>query len=343
MYPETPGGNRIVEIGGGAFETGRALGRLHARAVAERLVGEPAWREVIQRGRADERVPAMLAQVEERFPDILLELKGLADGLGQDFADVFAWNCRGDLWAMAPDGCTTVRFPGETAHVVGHNEDGMPVLAGHCALVRVSPTQGRSFTAFTYPGSLPGHTFGMNAAGLVSTVNNIRSLQAQAGVPRMVLTRAVLGAATLDEALNLIRTSPRAGAFHLTLAQRGDPRLMAVEFTGTRVSVEQITAPSAHANHLVHADMTDVAQIVTDSSLHRQRRADRLLAADNASLGDALRILFDRGDAALPIHRSAPDDPDHENTLATAVFSIQADRVEWAVYDGDAAAARAAA
>ena len=60
-------------------------------------------------------------------------------------------------------------------------------------------------------------------------------------------------------------------------------------------------------------------------------------------LVDALRILFDRGDAALPIHRSAPDDPDHENTLATAVFSIQADRVEWSVYDGDAAAARAAA
>ena len=89
MYPETPGGNRIVEIGGGAFEAGRALGRLHARAVAEKLVGEPAWREVIQRGRADERVPAMLAQVEERFPDILMELKGLADGLGQDFADVF--------------------------------------------------------------------------------------------------------------------------------------------------------------------------------------------------------------------------------------------------------------
>ena len=55
MYPETPGGNRIVEIGGGPFETGRALGRLHARTVAERLVGEPAWREVIQRGRADER------------------------------------------------------------------------------------------------------------------------------------------------------------------------------------------------------------------------------------------------------------------------------------------------
>ena len=38
MYPETSGGNRIVEIGGGAFETSRALGRLHARAVAERLV-----------------------------------------------------------------------------------------------------------------------------------------------------------------------------------------------------------------------------------------------------------------------------------------------------------------
>jgi hypothetical protein len=48
---------------------------------------------------------------------------------------------------------------------------------------------------------------------------------------------------------------------------------------------------------------------------------------------DPLALLRDRADAALPIHRAQPDDPDDENTLATAVFEIAPDRVAWRVYD----------
>lgn len=345
MFPEASSSYGIIEIGGAPGEIGRALGRLHAHAVQERLVGEPAWREVIERGRKDERVPAMLSLVCERFPDILLELQGLADGLGQPFDDVFAWNCRGDLWAMAPDGCTTVRFPGASGHIIGHNEDGMPALAGHCSLVRVNALDGRSFTAFVYPGSIPGHTFAVNSAGLMQTVNNIRSLQAEVGVPRMILTRAVLNEAGIDEAIALLRSVPRAGAFHLTLARRGDPRLMAVEFTGSRLSAEELSGPSVHSNHLVHADMMDLPQLVTNSSRRRQARGDVLLSGTGPEPAEdeALNILLDRADGALPIHRSDPDDPDHENTLATAIFRVAADRIDWAVYDGNAATVRAAA
>src|SRR5215475_7135444 len=98
-------------LSGASYEIGRQMGRLGADAVHGYLLKTPAWREIAAR-RGDPRLAAMGQLVEERFPNYALELRGLADGLGLPFDDVFAWNCRGDLWAMAPDGCTTVQQPG---------------------------------------------------------------------------------------------------------------------------------------------------------------------------------------------------------------------------------------
>jgi hypothetical protein len=257
------------------------------------------------------------------------------------FDDVFLWNCRGDIWAMAPDGCTTVQLPG-SPHIVGHNEDGDPDFAGKCALAHVASEGGVPFTAFVYPGSLPGHTFAATSRGLVQTVNNIRPLGGGTGAPRMVLARALLDAADLDSALALLRAGPRAGAFHLTLAQSGDERLLSVEFTAEVLSVDRVDAPCVHSNHLIHADTARVSQIVTGSSGARQRRGEALLGLTRRSESQdrATGILWDAADPELPIHRTDPADADIENTLATAVFSVGADKVEWSVYDTPHEAAR---
>jgi hypothetical protein len=324
----------FLDFSGTPYEVGRALGRFGARAMREHIKQTPAWSSVMCR-RKDERVTAMAASVEVRFPRYWAELRGLADGLELPFEDVFVWNCRGDVWAMAPDGCTTVQIPGEAAHSIAHNEDGDPGLAGYCALARLAVEGGAAFTAFLYPGSLPGHTFAVTEAGLVQTVNNVRALDGGAGVPRMVLTRALLDASGLDAAITMIRDVAPASGFHLTLAQAGDPRLLSVEFTAKHQSVMEVTAPSVHANHLIHDDIADAPQIVTNSSKARQRRGDLLIAGcqrrhDNL---DPLSILWDTEEPALPIYRTDPADPDTENTLASAVFHVGKQRVEWCVYD----------
>ncbi|MGT6375567.1 hypothetical protein ACRWX4_26180, partial [Escherichia coli] len=43
--------------------------------------------------------------------------------------------------------------------------------------------------------------------------------------------------------------------------------------------------------------------------------------------------LSDTHDAELPIYRLAADDPDEENTLATAVFTLDANHVRWQIFD----------
>lgn len=313
---------------GSPHEVGVQLGRLGAPAFHGYLVETAAWAEIMSR-RADPRLHAMADLVQRHFPTYADELRGLAEGLGLPFDDVFAWNCRGDLWAMAPDGCTTVQIPGPDRRIVAHNEDGLPGFAGRCFMVRL-PRQGRpDILSFAYPGSLPGHTFAMNAAGLVQTVNNIRARGVAAGLPRMVLGRAILDARDLDDAVEGLRAMPRAGGFHMTLAQTGDPRILSVEFLDSGVSAITVDSTAVHSNHLIHPAFDRREQIVTASSAARQARGDAMLADFD---GDPLSILWDRAEEPLTLLRQAPDDPDAENLMATVVFTLAGPDLSCRVY-----------
>lgn len=327
----TEGRLGFIEIAGTPHDVGVQLGRFGQAITHRHLLATSAWASVAA-FRDDPGVAAMRQLVEARFPAYWAELQGLATGLDLPFDEVFLWNCRGDLWALAPDGCTTVQIPGSEP-VVGHNEDGDPGLRGHCALAHVRPSAGRAFTSFVYPASIPGHTFAANEAGLVQTVNNIRARDAGAGLPRMVLGRAILDCGSLDEAVRLLETSERAGAFHMTLAQQGDPRLMSVEFTHRTCSAVTVDDVRCHANHLIHPGLLGEPQVITGSSLSRQQRGEAIIARAERPTIDPLAVLWDRSVQALPVLRLQPDDPDHENTLATVLFHVGTSTLKWWVAD----------
>lgn len=325
-----------IAISGSAFEIGQQLGEFGREAWHQKLTHIALWQTVTAM-KNTEQSQRMRALVQADFPQIWLELEGLASGLQAPIDDVFAWNCRGDLMRSTSDGCTTVAGQRrDGALVIAHNEDGFPQLRGDCAVVRVLPAQGIGFTSFAYPGSICGHTFAVNDRGVVNTVNNIRAVHRPAGLPRQILARAALNAATLDEAIALLTTSPRAGAFHHTLGQRGDSRLFSVEATGTGCSVTQLSGLFAHANHLIHPQLSAIEQVITDSSASRQQRLD-VWQQEHTELDGttAKAILSDQHDELLPIYRLSPQDPDEENTLATAIFTLNASQVEWQVFTQD--------
>lgn len=321
-----------IKIAGSPHDAGLALGRFGADAVHQHLLGSSAWASVMK-WRGSSRATAMADLVRERFPRVWAELKGLAVGLNLPFEDVFLWNARGDVWAMAPDGCTTVQIPGATARRLVHNEDGDPGFGGHCAIVECAIDGSLGFATFAYPGSLPGHTFAVANAGLAMTVNNLRLLHVAPGVPRMALTRALLDTPSLPAALALLRDTPRAGGFHLTLAHRASDELMSVEFGTDFCSVCALSSPALHANHATHPEVRDFPQIITGSSGHRQMRGNRLLADAASAMLDPLSILADRGNVRFPIYRDDPTDSDDENTMATVDIIVCSERIEWQVYE----------
>lgn len=328
----------LLELSGSPFQIGQTLGKFGAQAAHSYLISSSSWNSVMA-WRGSDAARAMQALVEQHFPLIHQELLGLAAGLELPPEDVFLWNCRGDVWSMAPDGCTTVQLPVAGGSRITHNEDGDPGFAGYCGIAQAAPDKGPRFVSFVYPASIPGHTFAVNEHGLAMTVNNLRSRQVTVGVPRMVLTRALLNQSELPQAAELLRNTQRAGGFHLSVAQRASPDLLSIEFNSQGVSSRSIQTPALHANHIVHEAMQAFPQVVTDSSLHRQQRGDALLRdAESASPGnpadiDPLRILADQENKQFPIYRAAPDDSDAENTMATADMHIGPKQVGWEVYE----------
>lgn len=316
-----------LELKGDPFEIGAGLGRFGKEAVHDHLLKSSAW-ETVQQWKDSSAARRMADLTRERLPDVWAELEGLASGLELPLDDVFLWNARGDLWAMAPDGCTTVMSPGAGMQRITHNEDGDPGFAGHCAIVQCELPGKPGFASFVYPGSIPGHTLAVNNHGLAMTVNNVRALYVDPGLPRMVLTRAILDMPDVAAALRLLHDAPRAGAFHLNLGDRSGA-LVSVEFSAAMYSSRTVTEPVLHANHAIHPETRDYPQIITGSSGHRQIRGDALLAQQ----AEPLKILADDDGGRFPIFRRTADDTDNENTLATADIRIHPDRVEWDVYE----------
>ncbi|WGS52978.1 C45 family peptidase [Paraburkholderia sp. D15] len=326
---------KVIQVSGTPYEIGRQLGELARPVFDDYMDQSRAWREV-RRWRGASFVQRLRDASHAHCPALLDELDGMASALSWPAEDLFLWNCRGELIHNAPDGCTTLAANLNNTRFIAHNEDGDPFLRERCVLVDVQPAGKPGFVSFYYPGSLPGHTFAVNRAGIVQAINNLRIRVPTAGVPRMLLARAVLDCGSLDEALMLLRDTPKASGFHHTLGGAGDPRLFSVEASARRCSVQPVEplTVTGHANHLIHPGCAAEAQIVTDSSRDRQHRVDALVSSLNRPVQPAalLDVLHDRAPSGLPIYRDDPHDPDDENTLATALFDIREDGVAMKVY-----------
>ncbi|SDI80977.1 C45 family autoproteolytic acyltransferase/hydolase [Billgrantia gudaonensis] len=309
---------------GSHFDIGLALGRRGRAAVRDQLRHTALWQRIVTLADSP-AVARMRAYTAHRFPRVMAELNGLAEGLALPLDDVFAWHCRGELLAGAPEGCTTLLLPGETP-ILAHNEDGLPCLDGTAFLVHAMPDDQPAFLSFCYPGSLPGHTFAMTDAGLVQTVNNLRLTGLEPEVPRMVLGRATLAQPSVTAALERLEAAPACAGFHFGLARLGEPDLTSVEFGAGQACHRPVSAPQLHANHALYHPAMEAGQVITRSSRDRQHRGEALLAEGER---DPLAILRDGG---LPIFRRSPDDPDDENTLATVCFRLLPDDILWEVH-----------
>lgn len=328
----------VISLRGDPYRVGRGLGERAARAVRDVVFATAGYR-ALTRWRDSDRLAGLEAAARRHFPEFVREIEGIADGAGVGFDEAFLWNCRGDLDGPAravEESCTSILLPAADGRpaVIGHNEDGAPEFAGHGFLARVEPDEGVAFTAFCYPGMLPGHAFGVNDAGVVQTINNIRPHDLTVGIPRHVVARAVLACRDLDEALDLLRREDRAAGFHHNLGEAASGRLLSVEAPASGCVVVEATEEMVHANHLVRAEFSGLDQTVTPSSEARQNRASELVGTGAAGNGDPLPILFDRNRDDLPVLCRGETGGSDSYTLATVVYRLGSNRVDWSVHHG---------
>ena len=324
---------RTVTFAGSPYQLGYKLG-LQAKSIFARYIKNSHHFTKLLPWRDSDWLTDVDKQIQQTFPRIYQELQGLADGCEQDFKDILLWNCRGDLLPTGPEGCTSIAVQKNDRAIVAHNEDGDPNLRGHCFLLDARLDNGIRIFSFAYPGSIPGHTICANSHGLVYTVNNIRLVEQGTGLPRMIISRALLESKNCEAFIALLENHRRSGGFHYTVADKQTKQPYSIEAPFQGVSVEKASPVAVHANHLVHKQQSEISQIITESSRCRQIRMEALAAHYSDSIDEekCFSILQDIEENALPIFRTEPDDPDEENTLATGVFTLSKKGVEVVVY-----------
>ncbi|MER8766757.1 C45 family peptidase [Mesorhizobium sp. M0968] len=329
----------IIRATGDAFSIGFKLGQASAAHFRDRTCRSEQFRALDARWRGSDYLNNLEFAARATYPRLVREIEGIAAGAGQDFETIFLWNCRGDLRlpehvspvtkAIAANGCTTLLIPAErdAPAIIAHNEDGTAELLGACIWIEVEPDEGPAWSSFIYPGMLAGHTFGLNEAGIVHTVNNISPQDLQPGVPRQIICRAILDAKSLDESVEILRRKDRASGFHHNLGEAKTGRLASIEAPASGCAVRQVTSARAHANHLAFEEFGGLEQTIHLSSRKRQEASDRMIAEGALARG-AEAVLFDE---TTPIFCDNQGD-EVGQTLATAVFELFTDRVEWHVH-----------
>lgn len=175
MSGATPFPFPLVDVEGGARERGRQYGRLAAERIATSLrVYMAAWTAgdsgVAVRTALLGRARAFEPVIGDRYPELLEEMRGIAEGAERALEEIVALNARTELlYGGAPDGCTgAVLLPERTGGrvIIGQNWDWRPACREAAIVLRVTPDRGPSFLTFVEAGMLARS--GMNSAGMVS-------------------------------------------------------------------------------------------------------------------------------------------------------------------------------
>ncbi len=220
---------------------------------------------------------------QERYPQYMEEMIGLSEGANVDFDDVGVVNA---LEAVTIDAlhltkCTSVAIS-ETntadGHVlVGHNEDWIPEDEPDVYLIHSEPNDEPPFLAMTYGALLPN--IGINAFGLAQCCDSVYPNDSRIGIPRLVVSRAVLAAKTPGDAIRRMLIPRRAAGYsHLLADENGE--IYSVEVSARKFAIIYAhDGYMVHTNHYLDANMQAIEYEPDELIATRVRyfRANRLL------------------------------------------------------------------
>lgn len=234
---------------------------------------------------------------QERYPQYVDEMQGIAEGAGVDCDELAALNA---MEAVTMDAlhltkCTSLAVNEERTadgHVlVAHNEDWVPEDETDVYLVHAVPDDEPPFLAMTYGGLLPN--IGFNAAGIAQCCDTVYPTDSRIGIPRIFVSRGVLGARTLVDAIGMALTPQRAAGYnHLLAHESGE--LYSVEVSARRFAILYGEEGFiAHTNHYLDAKMQAVENEPDELIGTRLRyfRAMRLLRGSSAHTIKSLQTI----------------------------------------------------
>jgi isopenicillin-N N-acyltransferase-like protein len=264
-------------------------------------------------------------------PDLLVEIRGVAEGSGTDLAEILALNSRSEiaLSARLVDGCTAFAAFG-TATAGGdvllcQNWDWRASQREAFVVLLIEREDRPAITMLTEAGIIG--KIGFNSAGLGACLNAIVTDQVREdGVPLHLVLRRILDSCNLGDAIQAVGAAGIASAANFLIAQdRGgalDIEAVPSDFDVLLPDRDMI----CHTNHLRSLRLVavrDLGKMVLPDSYPRLARAARLLEERHGCLSEAeaCTILRDRDNGPDSIcRREDPRDP--EGKRLQTVFSV---------------------
>lgn len=332
----------VIEIAGSAHIRGQQQGEgcraknvaavAHYREIISKAIGI-TWEEAVREARK------FLPYAEEAFPSYVEELRGLAEGAGLSFHEVWTLNCYEGLTVTHQQvwGCTCMAVRDDQTrdgHVLlAHNEDWSSVDSENVYLVRARPDDGPPFIGMTYGPLLVN--IGLNAEGIGVAINSVYPTDGRVGVPRILCSRAVLNARTIGQAIRACVPKLRAGGYAYLLAD-ANGELYSIETSATMHAIAYgEDGWLVHTNHYLAPKMQAIEEPGPySSSSVRLNRASRLLRAKlgQVSVENLQAILRDHVNYpnSICVHGDPSDQPyERDITLASLIMDLT-ERVMWA-------------
>ncbi|MDO8452036.1 MAG: C45 family peptidase [bacterium] len=287
----------VVKASGSHYEVGVAIGQSLAKPIADLLrmnafIFEESYENYL------EEITPFLGQARTYFPKYIEELRGIANGAGVSFEELFLANNREvadyNPNLLSGNHCTIIGIPVEHGYLVGHNED-WSQSARAFLYVLDAVIDGNHIFGLNYAHEIMGSSVGINGWGLVQAINELSHQGSQLGVPKNFIARAILDCRTLEEAERIMETIPRAAGFNHVLV--AGQRLWNIESSATDYVIEKIAhSRYVHTNHYV-TRLRGIDPGNTESK-NRYDKVSRGLP-EIASVDDLIHMLSDRSEPVV--------------------------------------------
>jgi isopenicillin-N N-acyltransferase like protein len=286
LHPNPP---PLVRVSGTHREMGRQIGESVRKQVQHsiengRALVADAYKQLEltwEGARIQARKYIPFAQ--ERYPQYVEEMLGIADGANVAFDDLAVLNA---MEAVTMDAlhltrCTSFAVNGDRTsdgHVLlAHNEDWVPEDEDDVFIIHATPDHEPPYLAMTYGGLLPN--IGLNAYGIAQMCDSVYPNDSRIGTPRVVVSRAVLAARAPDEAIrNMLSAQRAAGYNHVVVHESGE--LYSVE-----VSARKFALLYGEDGYIVHTNNYISPQ------MHAVEREPEDLVASRIRYFRALRLV----------------------------------------------------
>jgi isopenicillin-N N-acyltransferase-like protein len=330
-------GLRVVRATGDPYDRGRQIGRALAGTIRESVSYNLSHfeRRGLDRAAIERVVAPLLRSAGQRMPDEVAVLRGVADGSGLSLVEVLVPNAYEEIdpWVPpapgSPDGvsrgpverCSALTVAAEGVTLLGHDEQWLAEEPGEVVIIVEVPDD-RGEPAVVSPTVASWRpAVGMTLGGHAQGVMSLTASDDRPGIPRVLVSRASLGARDRADAHRRATPEDRSGGYaYLHAFRGGDACLVETSASGSSV----IDGAGVHTNHYLDGQLAARGAPPSAGSQARLGRLAELVAASPPRTPeDVMTILADHD--STPSSICLHPDPNDGDEAETVLFSMICD------------------